>query len=119
MILTSENKGLYFCGFEDYGDILNNLKSSCSADTEKKLANKVLQFIFSGISGYKFPICHYPITSTSAAELQQLIDEVVLALAEYKFQVRYTCKVFNCYYETSTLKSYYLNLYHKSNLKVQ
>ena len=81
-----------YSGFCDYGDVIPELQRVYgNTDKSTALATKVLQFIFNGVSGFKYPVCHYPITGITAADLTLLIDQVITALAENHFQVRTGC----------------------------
>ena len=88
----------------DYWETINNLrrvytkpkrkkKKSRSTATEQETAqtesisNKVLQFMFNGWTGLKFPVANFPITNMDSAELRGITMEVVNALHRHGFQV--------------------------------
>lgn len=101
LTLTSENKSAYFSGFEEYGPMVDSIRRAGAENKDVKLANKVLQFIFNGITGFRFPVCHYPVTSMTAHELGLLVQQVMTALAKNNFQVTHRISTF-----TSNSSSY-------------
>lgn len=52
------------------------------------LASHVLQFIFLGYTGFKWPVAYFPTTEAHAAELQILVWDVINKVQGYGFQVR-------------------------------
>ena len=54
-----------------------------------KLATHVLQYVFLGFSGFRFPICHFPTIQASASDLYILTWEVINMLQVFGFTVRY------------------------------
>lgn len=74
-------------GFESYGPHIDAMREMYNPVADLKKANKVLQFLFTGFSGFKFPFAHYPVCSTDTRELRALIDEAITALATHDFQV--------------------------------
>lgn len=86
-MLTSEKRSPVFCGFTDYGSNVSHVKNIFHNDTDTALANKVIQFMFNGLAGWKFPICHYPIVGIEMREMRMMIDEIIVALNSYGFEV--------------------------------
>ena len=104
LILSSKDGNPIYYGMNDYGETINNLrrvytkpkrkkKKSRSTATEQETAqtesisNKVLQFMFNGWTGFKFPVANFPITNMDSAELREITMEVVNALHRHGFQV--------------------------------
>lgn len=56
---------------------------------EIHLANHVLQLVFLGSSGFRFPFAHFPTKQSSASELYLIFWKAVKMLAVYGFVVRY------------------------------
>ena len=57
---------------------------------KKKLANYVLQFVFLGYTGFRFPVAHFGTNSADASELNTNFWKGVKYLHEYGFKVKYT-----------------------------
>ena len=53
------------------------------------LATHVLQFMFLGYKGFKWPVCYYGTTEAVAAELKVLVWQVVNVVQSYGFKVTY------------------------------
>ena len=89
LTLTSENKNLVFHGFSEYGDTIDSIRKLYGYKEEKTkgLATKALQFVFNGVTGFSFPVAHYPVHSLNMRQLRHIVDEVVSSLAEFNFQV--------------------------------
>lgn len=85
--MSSQDRQPVFYGFRDHGDDLENVHVIYNDKPSNALPNKVLQFIFSGLSGFKFPVAHYPTTSMTSKDLRYLIDQIITELAKHNFQV--------------------------------
>lgn len=57
--------------------------------TDLKLATHVLQLLFLGNTGFRFPVAHFPTTQISSAELYLLFWKAVKMLSIYGFTVTY------------------------------
>ena len=55
--------------------------------SEPKLASHVLQMIFLGDTGFRFPFAHFPTTEATASDLYVVFWEAVLNLHKWGFQV--------------------------------
>ena len=90
LTLTSFNKEKIFYGFCEYGKTLDGVDTAYAGKSQQSpLANKVLQFVFNGLTGFRFPVCHYPIVGMDMRQLRQLISEVITGLSTHGFQVNY------------------------------
>ena len=88
LTLTSQDKQPFFYGFFEYGEMLDSTEAAhASEDVQSPLANKKLQFVFNGLTGFHFPVCHCPIVGMNMRQLRQLIGEVTTALMNHGFQV--------------------------------
>lgn len=87
--LSSTNKELTLTGLRDHGDFLEGLNTAYEkpSSDEGKIPDKVLQLIFNGLAGFKFPVAHYPVANMSGRELRAIIDENITALSHHDFQV--------------------------------
>ena len=52
------------------------------------LATHVLQFMFLGSTGFRWPVCYFATTEAHASELVLLVWEVVNAVQSYGFKVK-------------------------------
>jgi hypothetical protein len=72
-------------GIPDLGIEGNKLQS-----TKHQLANHVMQFIFHGLTGFRFLVAHYPTTQANAPQIYTMFWDVVQALEKWGFHVIYT-----------------------------
>ena len=90
-ILAAKGKKLpELVSFAELDCVLDSLKTvyhPVQKANEPPLAKKALQFFFSGLTGYKFPVCHLPVIATNGEQLLHLTMKVVNALQIHGFQV--------------------------------
>ena len=72
-----------FIGIEELPSPIEHMREK----PQSKLAKNSLQCVFNGLTGFSFPVCHYPVVSYTAAELRLMVDKVIHALHKYGFQV--------------------------------
>ena len=53
------------------------------------MATHVFQIIFLGITGFRFPIAHFPVTEATASEIHCMIHRAVHCLSTWEFDVKY------------------------------
>lgn len=53
------------------------------------MATHVLQIIFLGITGFRFPIAHFPVTEATASEIHCMFHRAVHYLSTWGFHVKY------------------------------
>ena len=51
------------------------------------LATHVLQFVFVGNTGFRWPLAYYSTTEAHASELIDIVWEVINALSSFEFKV--------------------------------
>ena len=78
-------------GFTDYGKEGNLCHALRAGTQEKRLGKYVLQLLFLGTSGFRFPFAHFVTNSIQASELYGLFWKAVYLLYSYGFTVLYTC----------------------------
>ncbi|KAK3108741.1 hypothetical protein FSP39_014554 [Pinctada imbricata] len=66
--------------------VMNEIKTK---KKERNLATHALQLVFLGLSGFRFPVAHFPTCTASANELYLLVWKSVHMLSLYGFQVEY------------------------------
>ncbi|KAK3747781.1 hypothetical protein QZH41_010671, partial [Actinostola sp. cb2023] len=76
-------------GFVDLGKIHDDMQTLSGASEEPKLASHVLQFIFLGDSGFRFPIAQFPSSSCTASGLQFIFWNGVKKMLETGFTIYY------------------------------
>jgi hypothetical protein len=72
-----------------------------SGKKEIKLATHVLQFVFLGFTGFRFPLFHFPTEQASAPELYLLFWKIVNILSTFGFKIQYVSYRHFIEYETS------------------
>jgi hypothetical protein len=79
----------------DHGLLIENISALYDNRTtnETKLPEKVLQLLFTGVTGFRFPVAHYPTNGMTSRELRLIIDAIITALWKHNFQVTQTSAV--------------------------
>jgi hypothetical protein len=78
-------------GFVDLGNEANDVRSLKSGTEDKELADHVLQLQFVGMTGLRFPLCHFPTRcAASATYLHIAFWNGVDVLESYGFRIMYT-----------------------------
>ncbi|XP_052237193.1 uncharacterized protein LOC127848653 [Dreissena polymorpha] len=88
-----ENNGglLEMTGFTDIGqegDICNKLRNG---NCDKLMGTHILQLLFLGLNGFRFPFAHFVTKGIQASELYGLFWKAIRLLYTYGFKVLYTC----------------------------
>ncbi|XP_033729442.1 uncharacterized protein LOC117318583 [Pecten maximus] len=76
-------------GFTECTEESSHMKTLMTGTDDVKLANHVLQFVFLGHTGFRFPLAHYPTNQASPSELYLIFWKVVKSLDLYGFTVKY------------------------------
>jgi len=85
----SKNGKTYLIGFTDILDETQLMESISSGKKELCLATHVLQFVFLGFTGFRFPLFHFPTKQASASELNLLFWKITNLLQIFGFNVKY------------------------------
>ena len=72
-------------GLVDLGDENENIENS-----KPQLANHVLQYVFHGLTGFRFPVAHYPTRQANAVSLYTTFWDVVASLHTFGFHTIYS-----------------------------
>ena len=75
-----------FVGFVDVGYESNLVQPDKSA----KLATHILQYMFVGLNGFRFPIAHYSTCTANTLEIDETFWEVVAELSKWNFTIFYS-----------------------------
>ena len=78
-------------GFVDVGDEGNSNLILRKGKNERTIGTHALQFVFLGLSGFRFPIAHFVSDGIQPSELDPLFWEGVDKLRMFGFNVLYTC----------------------------
>ena len=76
-------------GDRNVGPVLNNITIIMAGKKEVKMATHVLQCIFAGSGGFRWPIAYYATTTAITHQLITIIWDLVDSLSEYDFSVDY------------------------------
>jgi len=86
----SKKKGdIQLIGFQEVTPesiIMDQIKSN---KRERVLATHVLQFVFLGFTGFRFPFAHFPSTTASATDMYLLMWKSVSMLSMFGFKIQY------------------------------
>lgn len=80
---------VYLWGFKEVTDESQFIDNILSGKKEIKLATHVLQFVFLGFTGVRFPLFHFPTEQTSAPELSLLFWKIVNIISTFGFKIQY------------------------------
>lgn len=78
-------------GFTNYGEEGNVCKILRTGSNDCKVGTHVLQIIFIGLTGFRFPLCHFVTDQIQAPELYTIFCDAVDLIERYGFQILYTC----------------------------
>jgi hypothetical protein len=87
--IVKSGKYLELVGFTDMGEEGNSLKSIREGRCQQTPSTHVLQFLFQGIGGFRFPFAHFLSKQVSASDLYCVVWEAVDHLRQYGFNVKY------------------------------
>ena len=78
-------------GLVDMGGVCDDLHKLNSHKDEVRMAKYVLQFVYLGFDGFRFPIAYFPSDGANAPELYLNIWNMISALGQYGFSIKYAC----------------------------
>ena len=87
LVISKRDGKVRILGFIDTGEEGNLLRKW--RDKDNQLASEVIQLIFQGHTGFRFPLCHFPVDSVKASELYIIINSAIATLQDYGFHVDY------------------------------
>lgn len=76
-------------GAVDMGQVCQDLAIISKQKKQVKLATHVLQFVFNGYTGFRWPVAYYATATASAHDLYILVWEVIKAVDDAGFNVGY------------------------------
>lgn len=87
--VVKEKGALDLYGFVNLGEEGNNIENLRSGIQSKSAGSHILQIMFTGITGFRFPFAHFVSKNVNACELYSLFWEAVNKLHDYGFAVKY------------------------------
>lgn len=78
-------------GLVEMGEFAEDIHILNKHSHETRSATHIMQFIFLGYDGFRFPISYYPTAGANAPELYDMVWKVINKLNEYDFIVDYVC----------------------------
>ncbi|KAJ8311525.1 hypothetical protein KUTeg_010880 [Tegillarca granosa] len=88
-IVHSKNE-TKFIGLEDSGDSVKQMQLLNNVNTGYELVNHVLQFVFTGFTGFRWPFANFPNTQAPPAEIFHTFWTCVDALYTWGFKPLYS-----------------------------
>ena len=76
-------------GAVDMGSLCSNIDTLINQKKEAKLATHVMQLVFNGFTGFRWPVAYFATSTATAHQLYLNIWEAVDVLDDYGFQVDY------------------------------
>lgn len=89
--ITKNGDAVELTGFTELGEDSNMLYTMRKGKKDRVLGTHVLQMLFLGVTGFRFPFAHFVTDAIQAAELYFLFWEAVDKLTLYGFNTLYTC----------------------------
>lgn len=86
---SSKDANIHLWGFKEVTDESKFIDSILSGKREICLATHVLQFVFLGYTGFRFPLFHFPTNQANASELYILFWKLVSIMSTFGFKVQY------------------------------
>lgn len=84
--IKKQGQDWHIVGAVDLGPIVNNLDDFISAKP-LKLATHCLQYLYVGVSGFKWPVCYYATDNVNGHSIYFTIWTIISKLQSYGFQV--------------------------------
>jgi len=81
---------LYYYIYIVYIDHFSAMCFAKNGGERKMIANHVLQLQFLGLTGFRFPLAHFPTTQATAPEINVVFWKCVAMLQSYGFTVMYS-----------------------------
>lgn len=91
LTLDKRKGSIKLTGLVNVGQEAKCMKEMNSGSTEARLATHILQLVFLGYDGFRFPFAHYPCEQVNAPELFFIFWQAVVKLHLYSFQVDFVC----------------------------
>ena len=76
-------------GAMDMGNVNNNIQTIINGKSEVKLATHVLQFVYHGFGGFRWPVGYFASTSATASQLNNCILNAIDILDDFGFTIDY------------------------------
>lgn len=89
--ITKEGDVVEMVGFSDVGEEGNMCGKLRAGRNEQTMGTHILQLLFLGTTGFRFPFAHFISTNVHASELYSIFWDAVDQLQVYGFTVLYTC----------------------------
>ena len=83
------NNKISLDGLVDLGSTCSNMHLLNTHCNDIRLASHILQFIFLGYDGFRFPFAYYPTTGANAPEMFVILWEAIGKLSTFDFTVDY------------------------------
>lgn len=77
LVMTVKNGMPELVGFIDTSPETNIIYNKCEKEVGKRMATQVLQFMFVGSTGFRFPIAHYPTNTAKPLDYHIIIPELI------------------------------------------
>lgn len=78
-------------GFTELGEEGDQCHRLKQGNLDQSLGTHILQMLFLGLSGFRFPFAHFVTTGIHASELYSIFWKAVQHLFTYGFRILYTC----------------------------
>ena len=89
--LQPEGEGLSMTGFVDLGCDNSGLTTVTDKAKPMEVANTVLQFIFLGLNGFRFPFSYMLCKTLSTGQLMTIITDIIQTLESYDISIIFLC----------------------------
>lgn len=87
--LSKHGTSIEMVGFVDMGSESENLSAIRAGKKSKKMGSHILQFMFQGISGFRFPFAHFVSDQVNAGDLYIHVWDSVNKLSQFGFETLY------------------------------
>ena len=78
-------------GLVGLGQACEDMRKMVNKTNDLQMAKYVLQFIFLGYDGFRFPVAYFPTTGVNAPELYMNLRNMISELSLYGFSIEYVC----------------------------
>ena len=89
--ISSQESEIRIEGLVNLGKTCDDMQISNSQTEELRMAKYILQFIFLGYDGFRFPVAYFSTAGVNAPELYMNVWNIISQLYLYGFSIQYVC----------------------------
>lgn len=89
--IVQKGKSMEIVGFTEMGEEGDLIQTLRNGKHKQILGSHILQLLFQGLTGFRFPIAHFVSAQVNACELYSIVWEAIDKLQQFNFVCKYVC----------------------------